>query len=477
MNKKKLAAFYTPTHTVNYILDQLHTIRPLDATATILEPSGGDGIFVSCIRKNFPQVIPNHIDVRDINPKVKKNITSLGANFAVKDSLLQTRTIGHKRYSHIIGNPPYLDKQSDYIKKNKQFLHKYYKQIGVIDTYAMFIYMSSKLLQENGVLGCIVSDTFLTLGRHKKFRAFLLKNYTVHQITICPRKLFEGAAVNTCILIIQKKKSLPTHHIHINDCREKEVGDYNWDSYTHNQHATYNHPDHIILTNNDGHLISYLQTDDKMMDHLEWWLGMHTKDNNKYLAAIDYDGIQYGKRKTITKKITLDKVDGKKRKFYHKLGGDYKYYLPTEYAVKRDDISRQNYGIPSSGAVDNNRPWILISGVCNGLSARVSTPWAMRESNKAMCFFPKNPETYPPEYFIGLLNSASYGKILKLINHTYSLQIRDIKKLPMIHLAQADKQLLIQTVQSIIQQQKKDSTYDYQSEQHTIDTIVQKYVS
>lgn len=47
----------------------------------------------------------------------------------------------------------------------------------------------------------------------------------------------------------------------------------------------------------------------------------------------------------------------------------------------------------------------------------------------------------------------------------------------MIHLAQADKQLLIQTVQSIIQQQKKDSTYDYQSEQHTIDTIVQKYVS
>lgn len=94
-----------------------------------------------------------------------------------------------------------------------------------------------------------------------------------------------------------------------------------------------------------------------------------------------------------------------------------------------------------------------------------------------MCFFPKNPETYPPEYFIGLLNSASYGKILKLINHTYSLQIRDIKKLPMIHLAQADKQLLIQTVQSIIQQQKKDSTYDYQSEQHTIDTIVQKYVS
>jgi len=129
MNKKKLAAFYTPTHTVDYILDQLHTIHPLDATAMILEPSGGDGIFVSCIHKNFPQVIPNHIDVRDINPKVKKNITSLGANFAVKDSLLQTRTIGHKRYSHIIGNPPYLDKQSDYIKKNKQFLHKYYKQI------------------------------------------------------------------------------------------------------------------------------------------------------------------------------------------------------------------------------------------------------------------------------------------------------------------------------------------------------------
>lgn len=83
---------------------------------------------------------------------------------------------------------------------------------------------------------------------------------------------------------------------------------------------------------------------------------MHTKDNNKYLATVLYDGKQYARRKSVTKTIDNQKVDGQKRRFYHKLGGDYKYYLPAEYAVKRDPISIQNYGIPSSAAVENDRP-------------------------------------------------------------------------------------------------------------------------
>lgn len=100
----------------------------------------------------------------------------------------------------------------------------------------------------------------------------------------------------------------------------------------------------------------------------------------------------------------------------------------------------------------------------------------MRESNKAMCFFPKNPTQYPPEYFIGLLNSRQYGKMLKLINHTYSIQIRDIKKFPMIHLHSDDKKILIKTVKDIIMQQQKNSQYAYTQEQIIIDTIVAKYI-
>jgi tRNA1(Val) A37 N6-methylase TrmN6 len=104
----------------------------------------------------YKQIQPSQIDVRDINPDVQDQITPYGVNFSHRDSLLHnpltdgSRTTGI--YSHIIGNPPYLNKQSDYIKQNKKLLKPIYDEIGVHDTYAMFIYLCCQLLQAGGVL-------------------------------------------------------------------------------------------------------------------------------------------------------------------------------------------------------------------------------------------------------------------------------------------------------------------------------------
>ena len=48
--KKELGAFYTPIHTVDFMLNLLGKI---DKKANFLEPSGGDGVFVSRLLKKF----------------------------------------------------------------------------------------------------------------------------------------------------------------------------------------------------------------------------------------------------------------------------------------------------------------------------------------------------------------------------------------------------------------------------------------
>lgn len=480
MDKKQLWAFYTPTHTVDYILSRVNNVTKFDKDSKILEPSWWDWAFVSSLLWSY-DVNPKNIDVWDINIEVKEHILNYWVNFFCKDSLLESDILSESLfttdewiYTHVVWNPPYLNKQSDYMKSNKHKLKKVYSSIGVYDTYAMFIYLGSRLLKKWWCLGFIVSDTFLTLWIHKNFRKYILENFCVKEITLCQKSLFEWATVSTCIIIIENNKPTDDSKFIINNCRCTPIWQYDWIINKCSQRDTLGNPDHVFDINNNPSLLKMANSTDKMVDYLEWWLWMHTKDNNKYLSVVDYDGVNYAKKKTILNIVSSKEIDGKNWMFYHKQWWWFKYYLPAEYAVKRDDESVSNYVIPKNALWLKDKQWFIISWVCSSLSARLSTPWAMWESNKAMCFFPQVVD-YPCEYFIWLLNSSHYANLMRTFNHTNSIQIRDIYKLPMIHLNEEDKDELIKYVKLIIESMKTNLEFDYSEYQEKIDRIVEKY--
>lgn len=63
----------------------------------------------------------------------------------------------------------------------------------------MFTYMALRQLALGGQLVFLLSDTFLTLGIHRRFRQHLL-NYRIDSITLLPKGSFPQASVNTCIV-------------------------------------------------------------------------------------------------------------------------------------------------------------------------------------------------------------------------------------------------------------------------------------
>lgn len=480
MNKKDLGAFYTPKHAVNYMIS---LSSDFNEQSKLLEPCGGDGAFVSVILEK-KLLKPNQITVWDINPEVKNYIEKFGVAFELKDSLLKTTFKNDdlfnkiKKFTHIVGNPPYLNKQSSYIKKNKNELKKIYDEIGANDTYALFIYLSCHLLENKGQLCFITSDTYLTLGIHKKLRKFLLDNFVIKNITLCPPDLFKyaGALVNTCIINLVNKKPNKQDVILFNDCRNLEVGNYNGKEYFINQSNLLNYPDYIFDFNGNGKLIEKIEKFNKLVDFVEGGLGMHTTDNIKFLGIVDYNGVRYAKN-GIQNIVSVDEVKKRGWKFYHKKGGDTKYYLPAEFCIKWDDESIKNYKMPKNFNFNDNRQGFLISGVCSTLSARLATKGALWESNKAMCFFPKDPIKYQPEFFVGILNSDLYNKIIKILNHTNSLQIRDIKKLPLFDFRKEDIREITKIVKNIIEQKGDNLNYDFSSGQKKINQIVNSYIS
>ena len=186
-------------------------------------------------------------------------------------------------------------------------------------------------------------------------------------------------------------------------------------------------------------MIEKIEKFNKLVDFVEGGLGMHTTDNIKFLGIVDYNGVRYAKN-GIQNIVSIDEIKKGGWKFYHKKGGDTKYYLPAEFCIKWDEGSIKNYKMPKKFNLNDNRQGFLISGVCSTLSARLATKGALWESNKAMCFFPKDPIKYSPEFFVGILNSDLYNKIIKILNHTNSIQIRDIKKLPFFDFRKEDVQ-------------------------------------
>ena len=78
------------------------------------------------------------------------------------------------------------------------------------------------------------------------------------------------------------------------------------------------YPDYVFDFNGGAKLLGKISASEKMVNYLDGGLGMHTTDNNKFLAIADYNGIQHAKNNGIDQKISLKNIDGKNGNFITK---------------------------------------------------------------------------------------------------------------------------------------------------------------
>jgi type I restriction-modification system DNA methylase subunit len=106
-------------------------------------------------------------------------------------------------FDAVIGNPPY----GYMIPSNQQaYFSKYYRhQDYQKDYYLLFLERYEYFLKEKGLLGVIVSNTWLQSLTFRRIREYLTTNYNWLRILHLPEKVFH-AVVDTHVLIFQKVK-------------------------------------------------------------------------------------------------------------------------------------------------------------------------------------------------------------------------------------------------------------------------------
>ncbi|MFH0817439.1 MAG: N-6 DNA methylase [Candidatus Micrarchaeota archaeon] len=106
----------------------------------------------------------------------------------------------------VVGNPPYIRFDNLNEEEREYFFANFKTSVQKCDIFSFFIERGIDKLKDGGMLGFIVSSSWLSQHSFNKLRKLLLEKCLIKQIIKTPKNTFKEAAVDTLVLIIQKAK-------------------------------------------------------------------------------------------------------------------------------------------------------------------------------------------------------------------------------------------------------------------------------
>lgn len=228
-HKKLLGQVYTPRFIVEKILSEIGFDNPNVLGKTILDPSCGDGRFLTVIAEKIIHYSPKEkltenlekIHGWDIDQETVKccieNLNKLVAPFNIQvnwnihvcNSLKKITDYTASKFDFIVGNPPYIRIQH-LEKTEREFIQKFYRfcKSGSTDAYIAFYELCDFLLDKEGVCGLITPNTYFYNETAKFMRAYFAHQQSIVKITnYADIQVFENATTYSAITIFGKQRN------------------------------------------------------------------------------------------------------------------------------------------------------------------------------------------------------------------------------------------------------------------------------
>ena len=227
--KKRHGVVYTPQPIVKLILDNTlpHNADAL-ARAVICDPACGDGAFLTAAarlalsrlsRAEALDALRNlcgyDIDARAI-AKCKARLDETLREWYPDEHIAwdvsarnafdrQAFKDAHGRFTHIVGNPPYVRVQHLEQEGRERIAGNWSVLRGATDLYLVFYELALDLLREGGVVGYITPSSWLRSDSGAPLRERLAQSHKVKKIIdFGDNQMFEGVTTYTAITIVQK---------------------------------------------------------------------------------------------------------------------------------------------------------------------------------------------------------------------------------------------------------------------------------
>lgn len=212
--QKIYGQFFTDDIIAHFMVKLTH----FDGATSFLDPAVGEGVFLKCVEKFYPNV---QKDAFDIDPYMlsicKKN--GYKVNLICKDYLTSEVS---RLYDMIVCNPPYhkFHEISNKTSLIEQFRNKFNANLsGYSNLCIYFLIKSINELSENGKCSYIIPYEFLNTGYGIKVKEYLLKTRKLSKIIRFDNRLnlFKGVLTTSCILLFENKDNDFVDFINITD--------------------------------------------------------------------------------------------------------------------------------------------------------------------------------------------------------------------------------------------------------------------
>ncbi len=208
INKKHTGSYYTPEYLARFITDRVFNSIGNEIEVSVLEPSVGDGAFISELANKTD--ISIKLYATDINEQelqiAKKKWNRKSASFIHKDFL---NFSPKQKFSLVIGNPPYVKKNLMSLEQidicNEIHQTEFSSTNTIKNIWTSFVIKASKLLKNDGILAYVLPSELLQVKFAEEIREFLKRNFERIEIFTFNDLMFDCKGQDTVVLIAYKK--------------------------------------------------------------------------------------------------------------------------------------------------------------------------------------------------------------------------------------------------------------------------------
>ena len=482
-------AYYTKSDPIlNYMTGMLN----FDPHDEILEPCGGDGVFIDKILEHNPDA---HVNVFELNTSAviglkEKYSAKPGISVKETDTLLDTAIIScTQRYDKIIGNPPYGARNDE---KKKNLLNKLYPDLYTKESYTLFLYACTRCLKENGELCFIIPDTFLSLHRHLSIRKFLLTNTQIRELALFPSSFFPGinfGYANLCIITLKKSSEISQNMnneivIRTNFKSVEELENSNCGTRKIiSQKSVYDGVGSAFMFNSTDKVASLINNEDlkKIGDIASCVTGFYSGNDKNYLHPLNSE-IKNSKKYICAKIENIRKSDLSQEEKVSGIteddylvpivkGGNIEYVKPNLWFMDWSAQAISEYKQSKKCRLQNS-DFYFKNGIGIPMIRSSKLTGALIEERlfdqSIVGVFPKEEKWI--FYLLGFFNSSVCTELINAINPSTNNSANYIKKIPFIVPCDETKNKVDALVQNIIATLKNGDT-NIETDKKEIDEI------
>ena len=482
-------AYYTKSDPIlNYMTGMLN----FDPHDEILEPCGGDGVFIDKILEHNPDA---HVNVFELNTSAviglkEKYSAKPGISVKETDTLLDTEIIScTQRYDKIIGNPPYSARNDE---KKKNLLNKLYPDLYTKESYTLFLYACTRCLKENGELCFIIPDTFLSLHRHLSIRKFLLTNTQIRELALFPSSFFPGinfGYANLCIITLKKSSEISQNMnneivIRTNFKSVEELENSNCGTRKIiSQKSVYDGVGSAFMFNSTDKVASLINNEDlkKIGDIASCVTGFYSGNDKNYLHPLNSE-IKNSKKYICAKIENIRKSDLSQEEKVSGIteddylvpivkGGNIEYVKPNLWFMDWSAQAISEYKQSKKCRLQNS-DFYFKNGIGIPMIRSSKLTGALIEERlfdqSIVGVFPKEEKWI--FYLLGFFNSSVCTELINAINPSTNNSANYIKKIPFIVPCDETKNKVDTLVQNIIATLKNGDT-NIETDKKEIDEI------